>query len=66
MMRVSSGAGKTVEALVADTCVDSACDGYCTGNANPSGYLVDMEYWTVIDNFGYTSATDGQMCWRLV
>jgi hypothetical protein len=61
-----SAAGKTVEALVLDTCADSDCDGCCTGNANPSGYLVDMEYWTVVNNFGDISTAQGQICWQLV
>jgi hypothetical protein len=64
-MRVSA-AGLTVEALVADTCVDSECDGCCSNNADPSGYLVDMEYWTVMNNFGPDVVAHGQICWQLV
>jgi len=65
MIRVSA-AGKTVEALVADTCGDNDCNGCCTENANPSGYLVDMEYWTVVNNFGNLDAAEGQICWQLM
>lgn len=64
-MRVKAG-GKTMEVLVADTCGDHDCSGCCTRNANPSGYLVDMEYHTVINNFGYIGAATGQICWQLV
>jgi hypothetical protein len=64
-MRLSA-AGKTVEALVADTCADSDCNDCCSRNAEASGYLVDMEYWTVMNNFGDISAADGQICWQLV
>lgn len=50
-MRVKSG-GKTLEVTVADTCGDSDCGGCCSTNAAETGYLVDMEYWTVMNNFG--------------
>jgi hypothetical protein len=58
--------GTTVEAIVADTCGDSDCNGCCTENASPSGYLVDMEYHTVVNNFGDIGAASGQVCWQLV
>lgn len=61
-----SAMGKTIEALVADTCSDRDCDGCCTENAMPSGNLIDMEAYTVINNFGDLSAADGQICWKLV
>jgi len=61
-------AGKTVELTVYDTCGDSDCNGCCTGNAaGYGGYLVDMEYWTVVKNFPQgTSAVAGQVCWQVV
>jgi hypothetical protein len=58
--------GKTVTALIADTCGDNDCDGCCTTNAGSSGYLVDMEYHTVVNNFGSISAASGPICWRVV
>lgn len=64
-IRIAAG-GKTIEALVADTCGDGDCDGCCTDNASPSGYLVDMEYHTVVNNFGSIDAVGGQVCWQLV
>eukprot|EP01084_Bolivina_argentea_P081442 147470_1 len=51
----------TFEAIIADTCGDFDCDGCCTKNAKPSGYLVDMEYWTVINNFGSIDNADGEI-----
>jgi hypothetical protein len=51
-----SAAGKTVEVRVVDTCGDSDCNGCCSSNADPSGYLLDMEFWTVVNNFGDISA----------
>lgn len=51
----------TVDALIADTCADSDCGGCCTANASPSGALVDMEYWSVLANFGDLAEADGQI-----
>jgi hypothetical protein len=65
MIRIAAS-GTTVEALVADTCGDDDCNMCCSTNAEPSGYLVDMEYWTVVNNFGDISAAQGQTCWQLV
>jgi hypothetical protein len=65
-IRVLLPSGQTVDALVADTCGDSDCDGCCTSNAQPSGYLVDMEYWTVVKNFGPDADASGQVCWKVV
>jgi len=53
---------------VADTCGDLDCDGCCTRNAKPSGYLIDMEYWTVMHHFNVRDpgdAADGTLCWQL-
>ena len=58
--------GKTVEVLVADTCGDHDCGGCCSANARPTGNLVDMEYWTVVNNFGDVSVAHGQVEWQLV
>ena len=57
--------GKVITAQIADTCGDSDCNGCCTQNAQPSGNLIDMEYWTVMRNFGGTSIVGGQICWQL-
>ena len=44
---------------IVDTCSDLDCGGCCSQNAQPSGYLVDMEYYTVMNNFGTTKAVGG-------
>uniref|UniRef100_A0A7S2P1C9 Barwin domain-containing protein n=1 Tax=Zooxanthella nutricula TaxID=1333877 RepID=A0A7S2P1C9_9DINO len=60
-------AGKTIEAQIVDTCGDSDCNGCCSRNANKGGgNLVDMEYWTVMNNFGSTDVAYGDVCWQLV
>ena len=54
---------------VADTCGDADCDGCCTRNAKPSGNLIDMEYWTVMNHFNVSDPADaayGTLCWQLV
>jgi len=61
-----SALGQTVEALVADTCGDHDCGGCCTENAGSIGYVVDMEYWTVVNNFGSADVADGVVCWQLI
>ena len=55
----------SLTAIIADTCSDSDCDGCCTQNAKPFGYLLDMEYWTVINNFGTMDAADGQIAFYI-
>ena len=55
---------KTIECNVVDTCADSDCDGCCTENAGESGYLIDMEYWTVQRYYGDGNAY-GQACFQL-
>lgn len=56
----------TVDALIADTCGDWDCDGCCSANAEPSGVLVDMEYWSVLANFADISAADGQIHFEIL
>merc|ERR1712039_658583 len=53
-----------LEAEVLDTCGDSDCNGCCTRNSQPSGYLLDMEEHTVVRYFGYLNAAYGQICWQ--
>jgi hypothetical protein len=48
-------------ASIADTCGNRDCHNCCTKNAKPSGYLVDMEYYTLMNNFGTTDAADGSL-----
>jgi len=53
------GRPSTTLAKVYDECADSDCDGCCTKNAKPSGFLIDMEKYTV-QKFGSSS---GQVNW---
>jgi hypothetical protein len=46
-------------ATVKDTCADSDCKGCCTKNAGKYGFVVDMEYYTVLRYFGKTDIVDG-------
>ena len=62
-IRIDKGS-KTVECNVVDTCADADCDGCCTENAGASGYLIDMEYWTVLRDYGEGQAY-GQVCFQL-
>lgn len=63
----STESPNTVDSLIADTCGDSDCNGCCTSNASEAGgFLVDMEYWTVVNNFGSVSAASGKICWKIV
>jgi hypothetical protein len=68
-MRLSAK-GQSFEVVVADTCGDDDCDNCCTNNAQPTGYLVDMEYFTVKNNFGGEPddvfGGKGNICWQLV
>ena len=61
-----SALGKNVTVKVVDTCGDNDCGGCCTANAQPSGYLVDLEYWTAVRHFGSAAVISGQLCWQLV
>jgi len=60
--------GITIDAIIADTCGNNDCDGCCSENAQPSGYLVDMEYWTVYNNYGTNpeNIVDGQISFTIL
>jgi len=64
-IKIKAGS-KTITASVLDTCGDSDCDGCCSKNAAPSGYLVDMESHTVERYFGSLDEAYGEVCWKLV
>lgn len=48
-------------ATIADTCGNQDCDNCCAKNAKPSGYLVDVEYYTLMSNFGSIDAAQGSL-----
>jgi hypothetical protein len=60
--------GQTYEfdAVIANTCADSDCGGCCSRNAGNLGYLVDMEYYTVMNNFGTLDAANGEISFYIV
>ena len=45
--------GKEFQAIIADTCGNSDCNDCCHKNSK-GGYLVDMEFFTVLRNIGST------------
>lgn len=54
-----NGVTKTFTALIADTCGNSDCGNCCARNSNPTtGYLIDMEYYTAMRQFGTTDCAD--------
>ncbi len=55
----------TFNATIADTCLDSDCSGCCTKNAGTTGFLVDVEYYTALNNFGTTNACSGTFNWKV-
>jgi hypothetical protein len=48
-------------ATIADQCGNGDCDNCCSKNSRPSGYLIDMEYYTVLNNFGTLDAVGGTL-----
>lgn len=57
-------------ATIADTCLDDDCldkhgVGCCTKNAGSNGALVDVEYYTMLNNFGTTDAAEGSMTYKV-
>jgi len=70
-----NGITKTFTAEIMDTCGNNDCNDCCTKNSQPSGYLVDMEYYTLINNFNngqpFSNPNTGpggssQITWELV
>jgi hypothetical protein len=56
-----NGVTHVFNASIADTCGNGDCNNCCAKNSQPSGYLVDMEYYTLMNNFGTTDAADGTL-----
>jgi hypothetical protein len=56
-----NGITKTFTALIADTCGNADCNNCCATNSNPTtGYLIDMEYYTAMRQFGTTVCADAK------
>jgi hypothetical protein len=65
-IRVRKGGGHpTFLCSVYDTCSDADCDGCCTRNAGTSGYLLDVEYWTVLRQYKDIDVADGNVCFQM-
>jgi hypothetical protein len=47
------------EAIIADTCGDADCNGCCNANSRDTGYLVDLEYFTMMRNFDNPADASG-------
>ena len=60
-IRLRKGA-KMIDAVVYDECSDSDCEGCCTQNAMPSGFLIDLEKYT----FARFGVADEQVEWACV
>lgn len=53
-------------ATIVDTCGNQDCNNCCSKNSDKkTGYLVDMEYYTVMRNFGTTDAAGGKLSFRI-
>lgn len=46
-------------AIIVDTCGDADCDGCCSENSKDTGYLVDLEYYTMMRNFNHPDDAGG-------
>ena len=46
-------------ATIVDQCDNEICENCCKNNVNSEGYLITMEYYTVMRNFGDVNAVDG-------
>lgn len=59
-LRLQQGS-RQIDVKVYDMCSDSDCDGCCTRNAGPSGFLIDIEKYTA-ERFGTRDGTVNWMC----
>jgi len=57
--------GVSFIASIIDTCGNSDCNGCCAKNSR-SGFLIDVESFTAIRNFGSLDAISGTVQWELV
>jgi hypothetical protein len=59
--KIYNGITYVFDATVADTCVNQDCNDCCSTNSQPSGFLVDIEYYTALNVFGSLDAVDGEV-----
>mmetsp|Transcript_28092 Transcript_28092/g.38636 ORF Transcript_28092/g.38636 Transcript_28092/m.38636 type:complete len:196 (+) Transcript_28092:42-629(+) len=55
----------TFNASIADACVNADCDGCCSRDSQSTGYLLVMEYYTVLRHFGSDKAVNGLISFRV-
>jgi len=55
----------TLIILTADACVNADCDGCCSRDSIATGYLLVMEYYTVMRHFGSDKAVNGLITFRV-
>ena len=53
--------GDEIDAIVYDACADSDCDGCCTDNSWETGFLIDIEKYTM-QRFGHGAGTVEWAC----
>jgi len=52
----------TFACIIADTCGNGDCNNCCHRNSDKkTGFLIDMEYYTVLNNFGTTDCVNGDI-----
>ncbi len=57
--------GIKFDALIADTCGNADCNNCCSINSK-KGYLVDLEYYTALKNFGSVEAIRGTIQFEIL
>eukprot|EP01104_Vermistella_antarctica_P000552 TRINITY_DN10705_c0_g1_i1.p1 TRINITY_DN10705_c0_g1~~TRINITY_DN10705_c0_g1_i1.p1 ORF type:complete len:439 (-),score=120.94 TRINITY_DN10705_c0_g1_i1:50-1366(-) len=66
MIRLTQG-DVTFDAIIGDTCGNSDCDGCCAKNADQdTGFLVDLEVNTMINNFGADAEVSGKILFEIL
>ena len=51
-------------AIIGSPCLDSDCDGCCSANAI-DGFLVSVEYYTVLYYFGGYNSSDADILFKI-
>jgi hypothetical protein len=67
-IRLTAG-GKTFDATIVHTCHDDYCGSpkCCRAMAGTSGFLVDIEYWTLVNNLdGNVNVTEDEITYEIL
>ena len=65
LSKTYNGQQYVFNATILDNCVNSDCDDCCIHDSSSTGYLLVMEYYTVMRNFGSVAAVDGLISFRI-